>query len=689
MKALSIRLGLTFMTVMICCACVFAVEWTNFSNYREATSIALRGDEVWMSAKGGLVMYHRATGEKTFYKKAPDELPSLSVERVAVHPQTNDIWIGTYDNGLAVLHDDTWTHIPFPDSNTVWLYEMKIAPNGAVWCATSKALYRYENNQFTTFLHQVPAETPWDIDLFPDGKLLCGHSAPFIFDPADASTKFITTTTFAYGTSRVYVKNANEYFFGSDHGDLASFHDTTEIDTVRIPMMMRDMAVNSAGELLLLTDDYILRKRVGNEWQNVDFIQGEIACFAAGEGELWAGGALSPNKLFHRNTQSLVEEIDVRRTGLSDNWVYHISTSADDNVLILTQGGVQKFDLATRSFSDITLPWLTSGLNEVIELDGRIYAGTSTAYLYEYSEGNGWRQLGSDVLPHPEVTHLNKDAHGNLWMCGYGYAAKYDGVYFTVYDSMDNPNLKQYTRALHCDETRNVVWCSTYDGIFKIDNGTVSFYNDSTPGIQQFYDAVETIAEDADHNIWFGTVYGAVLKFDGSDFSTVLLPLTLGNQLVTGIAFVEDVMYVSDNLHGVWKYENNTWSSFNEKNSKLTDDYVTSLHADKEGNLWIGHFSYGVDVYNKDGVSVRINPVKNELKAIAYPNPTEGKFMLHWKENETADVRIFSMEGKLIQQFVQVRSGSMIDLGYFHRPGIYFAEMKTESGTARIRLLVQ
>ena len=183
-------------------ATLLAESWTYHNNFTSATSIAFRNtNELWMSAKGGLLKYDRSSGQKQFFSPGTDDLPSFQIEQVAVHPQTNEVWIGTYDNGLAVLNSNSrWTRIPFPD-NGAKLYEMKIAANGDVWAATTLGLYRYSGGRFETFLRPAPQRTSsvWGLDFLPNGTLLLATENPAIFDPASLQFQNITCSAIAYG----------------------------------------------------------------------------------------------------------------------------------------------------------------------------------------------------------------------------------------------------------------------------------------------------------------------------------------------------------------------------------------------------------------------------------------------------------------------------------------------------------
>lgn len=671
---------------------VIAGNWVNFSNYSEVTSIALRnGNEVWVAAKGGLLMYDQTSGEKTFFKKGPTELPSLSVERVLVHPLTNDVWIGTYDNGIAFVHNGTWTHIPFPEHEAM-LYEMKIATDGAVWAATTRGLYCYKNSQFYSYLTVPMQGNPmcWDFDFMANGKILAAHFTPFIFNPVNNQVQILPSSTFAYSHSTVTVKNDSVFYFATDHGDLAEYHDTTEVDTFHVGGIVEDIVFSAAGDKLLLETNNIIQL-INGVFSNWNVASGTASAITASVDGFWVGSREDYAKMMKVTTLGQVTPIDIRRTDIYSNWVTEIGASADGNVLLSLNNGIQKYDLATRTFtSHWDIPGTFIHLNEALELNGKLYAGTSVNYLYEFATTDSFRVLGNGVLPDNEVQHLDKDAQGNLWLCGPGYIAKYDGSTFTVYTSTNNANLTTnlYLRDIHCDVTRNVVWVTSYDGIFKIQNGVVSFYNENTPGIQQYYDVVEVIAEDAQHNIWFGTVYGGIIRYDGTNFSTMLLPETKGNQFVTGIAFDGSAMYVSDNLHGIWKYENAQWDSLTENNSRLSSNYVTALHMDSEGNLWAGNLSYGVDVYNKNGVSLAVKDAIKERIYTTYPNPSHGIFVIEGASEANMELEVFSTDGQLVHRSSEEGSKAIIQL-QGQPPGMYICKVKSAAGSQTLKLIIE
>jgi ligand-binding sensor domain-containing protein len=669
-----------------------AGNWQNFSNFNKVTDIAVRNTEVWASAKGGLVRYDKASGIKTFFNKGFNELPSLSVERVIVSKLTGDIWIGTYDNGLARYDGTAWTHFPFPV--TAMLYEMKMAADGAIWCATSRGLYKFSGNQFTGYLlnGSSSAAAAWDIDLFPDGRILCGGFQPGIFNPATNHITDISSSSFAYGSSRVLVIDSSHFAFATDHGELSLFADTTETDTFHFQSLADDMQLRN-GKLIVSVPDFnqLLEKSAAG-WDSIPLQGKTINAFrVATDGSLWIGSPDDFGMLIHRTAPSAAEEINIRHCGLSENHIGRIRGTSSGDLLLAHSQSIQRYSPATNIFSELwATPNALGGINDVIEINDRLYVSTYNAYLYEYTTQAGWRQIGSADLPKSEVDELAGDGDGNLWVCGPGYFAKYDGTAFTVYDNSTDTviHVNEYIRDIHYDTTRNILWVASYKGIYKLENGVVSLMNDNNiPGIQ-YYDAIETIEEDAQHNIWFGTVYGALLKYDGTAYSITMLPRTAGNQFVTDIKFDGSTMYISDNLYSIWKYKNGLWDSINRFNSPLADEFITSMYVDRQHNLWMSNITYGMDVYNGSGLALSAGSISGAVAVSAYPNPAVALVTFLLNSTAVVSIEVVNFDGRVVEQFSTASHNPVLDMSAYAK-GIYLVRLRSGEDVSYAKIMKQ
>lgn len=690
MRTMKQTLLLTLLAMSAICSA--SENWTNFSNFTQVTSIAQKGNEIWVAAHGGVMKYDNSTGIKTFFRKKPGDLPSFTVEVVRLNAISNNIWIGTYDNGLAIFNGTNWTPIPFPDKSAL-LYQMRIANDGSVWCATSVGLYHYINSSFALYL---PAgngnlSSNWDIDLIPGGRIFIGSNTPFIFDPSNNQIQNVHATGFAYASSKVYVIDSTHYVFASDHGEVDFITDTMQTDSFELGFRAVDVQLHNGKVALLPQDGTALFERNANSWDSISLANFPVnAFFSASNGEIWAGSYINNGSLIHRDAQAALTTTTMQRSNISGNFTQKLVRDDDGNMLIVNENGVQKFDVTQNNFENITdsaLP--TTFITNIFQHNNKYYLGTAYEYFYEYTTGTGWQKLGEGILPSTEVDNFAMDAQNNLWLSGPGYVAKYNGSSFQVFDYNTDTAIKPnvYTRSMHWDNTRNVLWVATYSGILKYYNGSFTIINGiNTPSIH-YYDAVEAITEDDDHNIWFGTVYGGVVKYDGNTYALLLLPYTAGNQFISGLEFIDNAMYVSDNLNGLWKYENGTWDSLNACNSALSDNFVRTMSKDGAGNLWLGIYQYGADVYNKNGLTISgIKRNDRNIDLVLYPNPSNGQFIFKTTADKMIEVKIFAIDGKLVKQYNNLTNGQILDLST-QTAGIYFAEVKGESGVQTIKLI--
>ena len=120
--------------------------------------------------------------------------------------------------------------------------------------------------------------------------------------------------------------------------------------------------------------------------------------------------------------------------------------------------------------------------------------------------------------------------------------------------------------------------------------------------------------EDSKGNIWFGTRFGGVSRYDGLTFTNYTEKNSIGNNEVCVI--YEDKkgnIWFSSEGYGVYRYNGeslpNGKASFTNYSQKQGLDVraVQTIFEDKEGRLWVGG---GGGLYRYDGKSF-FNVTKN------------------------------------------------------------------------------
>ncbi|MDI1235470.1 MAG: two-component regulator propeller domain-containing protein, partial [bacterium] len=108
---------------------------------------------------------------------------------------------------------------------------------------------------------------------------------------------------------------------------------------------------------------------------------------------------------------------------------------------------------------------------------------------------------------------------------------------------------------------------------------------------------VADILEDKQGNIWIGTFYGGVSKFDGKTFT---------NFTKDGIIAGEEAYnFYEDNLgniwftaegYGVYRYDGSNFKQFTTEDG-LTSNITQSILEDTKGQVWFGSWQ-GLSIYD-------------------------------------------------------------------------------------------
>lgn len=199
--------------------------------------------------------------------------------------------------------------------------------------------------------------------------------------------------------------------------------------------------------------------------------------------------------------------------------------------------------------------------------------------------------------------HLRKifqDSKGNLWMGTNIYGMMmYDGKELKYFDEKDGIGGGRITGIVE-DKNGNV-WFSSYEGLTKYDGN--SFINYTQPGKTD--NELWCLLLDSKGVFWVGTNYG-VSKFDGKEFTAMLIPKKAVQDTVSMMSqdrissIAEDKngnMWFGTDGFGICKYDGKTFTNFTTADG-LCDNMIYELKADSKGDLWIGTFNGGLSKYD-------------------------------------------------------------------------------------------
>ncbi|MGE5411982.1 MAG: T9SS type A sorting domain-containing protein, partial [Clostridiales bacterium] len=339
-----------------------------------------------------------------------------------------------------------------------------------------------------------------------------------------------------------------------------------------------------------------------NQWLNF-FATRPVYSIASEGNYIWAGtsnGIIKLNKLTGQK-----EFIRKYFSGLPSNNVGPISIDSQGNKWIGTDSGLVKYDnknwiiynsnnsiLETHRFN-----FFISAI--AIDLQGNKWIGTKDGEIIKY-DGVNWtlvKQLNKDNIPDTVLTRISIDYNGNIWIgTDSDELIKYDGNNWVTYNSK-NLGFPFWGIWAITPDLQGRVWFGTSNGIAVYDGQIWTTY----PQIANMsYCVVQSLAIDSQGNKWMGVERKGLIKFDGQTWTVYNKSnsgfrensaqcITIDEQgnkwMGTYQDSTNDVSYTI--ISGsIVKYDDKDWTIYNDSNSGLTTDDISSVAVDSLGNKW-------------------------------------------------------------------------------------------------------
>lgn len=195
----------------------------------------------------------------------------------------------------------------------------------------------------------------------------------------------------------------------------------------------------------------------------------------------------------------------------------------------------------------------------------------------------GHQTLSFDTLPTPLITKKEFNRFGSK--TGLRNNFKYLGA------AEGFENLK--VLCMYQDDLENI-WMGD-EGTFSKFTGREIWHYTLEGTSKPFY----AIIQDDEHNMWFCSNGGGIIKYDGSYFLKVIFPDSTMNQIDMGILDVvkdsEGTLFFASTSHGVLVIKGDQIASFSVKEG-LSHKTTVRLHIDPEERLWVGYWNKGVSV---------------------------------------------------------------------------------------------
>jgi signal transduction histidine kinase/ligand-binding sensor domain-containing protein len=214
-------------------------------------------------------------------------------------------------------------------------------------------------------------------------------------------------------------------------------------------------------------------------------------------------------------------------------------------------------------------------------------------------------------LPQNSVTSIVQTRDGYLWLGTFGGLARFDGVEFTVFNTVNTPGIKSdRIRALYEDAEGNLWIGSEHGGLTRYRDGVFTNYSlhDGLPST-----SVLSIAGDANGDVWIGTLEGLARLHPGvfTRFgSEAGVPRTAIEAICTN---GNGDLWLGAAGIGLIRYAAGTVNIYGAKYGVHSD--VLAIHEGRHHSLWVGTRT-GLAFFDEDKHLARQSPETRSGRAV-------------------------------------------------------------------------
>ncbi len=294
---------------------------------------------------------------------------------------------------------------------------------------------------------------------------------------------------------------------------------------------------------------------------------------------------------------------------IGDIRVKHLFVDASNNIWAalekyIAYGGITKFDGANFTNYNVysgNFPG-DNGSCVFISSGGRLFAGVQGKGLYEMN-GTVWakRFLSDCGMTSNYINTVFVDSHDTKWFGTQDSGlVKFSWQGWAHY-STQNSNLPDNAVLSINEDSHGNIWVGTKAGAARINGDEMTVFNSSnTPEI--YGEWINDVAVHGDH-VYLATSNG-YSEFDGSNWSVHykgnLPDFPSSDDAISAITFDADGnLWMAIMFYGVVKYDGVTCTGYTSDNSGLSYYQAKDLAFDSLGNLWVA--TYGTDYYGTNG----------------------------------------------------------------------------------------
>lgn len=655
----------------------WAGEWQNFSNIYQVTDMEPVGMQTFVSGKGGLLIYNNLSRSKNFYTIINSSLPSNAVEQIARHP-AGDIWIGTYDKGIARWNGVDFEVYPFPAGFDL-LLQMKFGLDGKLLIQAVNGAYTFDVNthQYTKFNESSSSSwfyNAWSFDqvnslflqVFTGSTIYNVNTLTYsvidsftTIDPSlTTGCSPVNTSIFSINNDIVLMQLGNRLAF--IHKDGSS---TTDMNNLPIASDYKIVRATN-GKLHCMVDGFSIYELNDTLWSlkydlggstvadNYFYENGDVGCFQYN----------TTCDLYTHTSTTMHIRFDIKKYIFNQNTFNSICSDAYGNLFGLTNRDIYKYSVFTNTWTyQTTAPGIFGVAKDIRMVNGRMFT-IDYGNLLSYYDGISWTSIPyAPGATSPYVYSYDVKEDYTIFFTNSDGLHRYkSGITLTLFGGTGYSEVK-------VDKHRNVLWYIYNNIIYSYNLSTAaiqSYSNANFPSIPAGFDIYTIQVDETDHSVWFGGRNNDVLVYDG-DFSVLHVPFTNPANIVQIENGSGNIKYfLNEYYDGFYMYDGSNWRFIHPTTMPdMADRSVHDIETNILGHVYVNHQNQsGVSYYN--AIINTVESIQTNFKIDMYPNPCSDKFVVTTKNIDDPYISLYAMDGRFIAQYPVNASGETpIDVG--------------------------
>ncbi|HTV39676.1 MAG TPA: two-component regulator propeller domain-containing protein [Candidatus Sulfotelmatobacter sp.] len=184
-------------------------------------------------------------------------------------------------------------------------------------------------------------------------------------------------------------------------------------------------------------------------------------------------------------------------------------------------------------------------------------------------------------LPAEAVTSILQDHNGYLWIGTTNGLARFDGIHFTTFDSINTPELQDGQILSLYQDRSGSLWIGTGQGLVRYSGGRFSPFVEKD-GLSS--DRIICAGEDTAGHIWAGTEAG-LNRLEQSRFVSFFTLEGLPDDRINGMAMLRQNLIFATGK-GLAEFGGVRFGPYTPVSGIPSDD-IREIRADAAGNLWL------------------------------------------------------------------------------------------------------